>query len=539
MPEQNEQLQQFAAENNIVPAKNKLPEVIIPGFGSTLLEASERIFTAVKASKEIFFRGGVVVCLRRQSNGQIDFVPLDPVTARSLFEKSVKFVKPGKNGTPTCTILPKDQAEAILRSAKAEEILTHVDYLAQVPVLVQRDNQLVTVTQCDENSRIYVTGGDVKRPESLDMAVKIIESVIEDYIFAEDSDKSRAIAAILTPALSMGGLLEKVPAFLLEADDSQAGKTFFVLLICGIYRETPRIITQKKGGVGSLDESIGSALMSGNAFLLFDNLRDDINSMYFESLMTAQGQFPVRVPYLQEVTIDCRRRNVMLTSNGVKMTPDLAKRLCVIRIKKDPDLVPLCFEGKNILEAVHAFQPGFLGAVHMVIEEWHKRGKQRTDEGRHSFREWAQSMDWIVQNIFELPPLLDDHDRVGQRLSDPYLAFIEHLSRSVALAAACLEYQAKDLAASAQAHTIQIPGLGELAQNDADAGAKQIGVIMRKLFKDQSSLKTEHGTWHRAKKDIPSPSGGDPYSGWIYTFQKKDIENPRPPLPPNPMKQSG
>ena len=45
-------------------------------------------------------------------------------------------------------------------------------------------------------------------------------------------------------------------------------------------------------------------------------------------------------------------------------------------------------------------------------------GKPRNEqENRHSFREWAQTLDWIVQNLFGAAPLIEGDDTFSLRIS--------------------------------------------------------------------------------------------------------------------------
>jgi hypothetical protein len=59
--------------------------------------------------------------------------------------------------------------------------------------------------------------------------------------------------------------------------------------------------------------------------------------------------------------------------------------------------------GQEGIRRVEDKQATYLGAVHTVAGEWILRGKPRTNETRHDFREVVQSVDWIVQNICQLP----------------------------------------------------------------------------------------------------------------------------------------
>jgi hypothetical protein len=63
---------------------------------------------------------------------------------------------------------------------------------------------------------------------SLEEACKVLLELVSEFDFLEPSDKSRAIAAIISPALKFGELLKKhFPLFLVEANESTAGKGFF------------------------------------------------------------------------------------------------------------------------------------------------------------------------------------------------------------------------------------------------------------------------------------------------------------------------
>ena len=55
----------------------------------------------------------------------------------------------------------------------------------------------------------------------------------------------------------------------LSANESQAGKPLRQRLVRAIYGETAYQIARRDGGVGSVDESLGAALISGKPFPRF------------------------------------------------------------------------------------------------------------------------------------------------------------------------------------------------------------------------------------------------------------------------------
>jgi hypothetical protein len=86
--------------------------------------------------------------------------------------------------------------------------------------------------------------------------------------------------------------------------------------------------------------------------------------------------------------------------------------------------------GEAFIRRIERKQAIYLGAVHTVLREWIQKGKPRTNEGRHNFSAWVQSVDWIVQNLFLLHPLMDDRAVSQEILSDKTLARLVSPSRA-------------------------------------------------------------------------------------------------------------
>ncbi|MCH8199804.1 MAG: hypothetical protein IIA54_07040 [Chloroflexi bacterium] len=92
---------------------------------------------------------------------------------------------------------------------------------------------------------------------TLAKAVAMLLEMLIDFRFATAADGARAVAAVITPALVMGGLLGgRAPIDLGEADSSQSGKGFRNKLTAAVYNHTVRTVTQKKGGVDAVQQGL-------------------------------------------------------------------------------------------------------------------------------------------------------------------------------------------------------------------------------------------------------------------------------------------
>ena len=272
-----------------------------------------------------------------------------------------------------------------------------------------------------------------------------------------------------------------------EADQSQAGKGYKNKLTAAIYGETVRTVTQRRGGVGSLEETFNAALISGAPFVALDNIRGKIDSPAIESFLT-EDRYLARIPYAPSVEIDPRRTIVMVTSNKAELTPDLANRSSCIRLLKQPrDYQFQEFPEGDVLDHVKANQPLHLGAVFSIIKAWHAAGKPSTKESRHDFRRWARVLDWIVQNLMSAAPLMGGHRETQQRMTNPALTWL----REMALAVERTEktgqwHRTHHLLDLLEDGGLEIPGIGEDDDLDdestRDKALRSLGKRLAKCF---------------------------------------------------------
>ena len=294
------------------------------------------------------------------------------------------------------------------------------------------------------------------------------------------------------------------------------------------------VVNKQEGtGVGSLDEKFSAALVEGRPFIQFDNVRGKFSFQALESFMTAKGTVPGAASVLKRVIhVDPSKFMIMISSNGYQTTPDLSNRSSIIRIfKRAGHLFKQWMFGGvpkgYMLEFVQDNQPYLLSCVFSIIRVWHGKGKPRTNDARHDFREWAQVCDWIVQNIFGEAPLMDGHAEAQQRVSSPDHTFL----RSVAVAVAARnrleqELKARDIFEICEESQILIPGLTPEKRHDEDASNKVIGKIMARLF-GEGDLVTVDAFEVRIVRTTRDTSGTYSYPTKVYTFSRQQAARPQ------------
>lgn len=472
-------------------APSNLPaQIILPGDRVSITESAKIIFSTAAPRREWFFRGGRVHELISDGEAR-SLQPLTTTAFRSRLE-SLGQTLAWRAGRGNAMVLkptpcPEDTAKALLETREARDLLPGITSVLSRPIITVDDAgapQIVGPGYHPVLGGVFITGGAPPPTVLLPKAVEGILALLEDFDFLTPGDRSRALASIITPALRFGKLLrssDHIPMDIGEAAESQSGKTLRQSLVAKIYGEKPSVITQRMGGVGSLDESISQRLVEGRPFIQFDNLRGSINSPTLEALLTPSGTFGARIPRHGEVQVDPRSFIFMGTSNGIQTTPDLANRASIVRIRKRPPGYQFReWPEGGLLEHVDAKQPYYLGCVVAVIRAWIEAGRPRNKVTGHDFLGWAGVLDWIVQEIFHAAPLLEGHHDARERLGDPVKGWGREVALRLAKERPGVALRATAIAAYCNENGIAIPGIKDPSQDEMGQ-AKQVGNLLTRV----------------------------------------------------------
>jgi hypothetical protein len=496
--------------------KPSKPHLILPCAHQTIRDSAKVCFEGMAKLRRYFVRNGEFVTLGEDGNLKV-LLPREFVSRIEGPFDLVKYysTRDGLTLTPSrCSI---ENANALLGSEEMLEYSLPLRLIAALPVLIERNRkpEILGKGYHEEVGGIYVLRDLTPTPLSLPEAVKALtEELFADYNWVTTSDLSRAVAQVLSPALKLGDLLPGAdfPIDLGLADQSQGGKTRRMKFTARIYGEHAYPIVNRKGGVGSLDETIASALCSGRLFILFDNVRGDFDSQLLESILRGTGWAAVRLPYRSEVVVRTDQVITQITSNAATFTKDFANRSIITNHRKrSPDYKPKLPWGEDFLVRIEECQEVYLGAVHAVIAEWIRKGKPRTSESRHDFKQWVQSLDWIVQNIFRLPPLMDGHQAIQTSLSNKIYAWFRQVVLALVEANGRnfpITFQAKDVLEICDTYGVEIPG----SRVDLEEKIKLqiIGQKLGPIFREKSYYELEglritrtifkSSTYHEEKK---------------------------------------
>ncbi|MEA1923911.1 MAG: hypothetical protein U9N63_14820 [Pseudomonadota bacterium] len=425
---------------------------------------------------------------------------IKPAAFCGIAEEVAILKKINAKGGEVPAIMSEATARQLLANRQLLKNIPEIKNISDCPVLVKNaDGNLEAVTGYHAGSKVYAQGAP---PVEMSHAegVNLILGLLDDFKTSSEADKSRMLALMLSPALIHGGILDaRVPLFIIEGDIPGCGKGTAARLASAIYKADYATITMRKGGVGSFDESLGAAYLSGKGFILIDNFRGALKSQVFESAMT-EPVTQVRQPYQGNVFLDVSRFINVITSNGLEMTPDLARRTMAIRLKKQPDNFP--FKHIDIVKHVEQNQPKYLGAVFSIIKYWYSCGADTSKISLPSYTEWARCLDCIIKNIMFMPPILEGNQGAIERMSNPALSWLRevalHIVRKKILGDLSTTAIVKEIEGS-----VLIPGLQVDEQLNTDTMQKAniaTGVHIGKAFRDDDEVIIDGLKIQRLKK---------------------------------------
>jgi len=237
---------------------------------------------------------------------------------------------------------PKEVAEAILALSPSKWPFKTLEAIVETPV-IRPDGTILQKPGYDEQTKLYYaphkdmhtcTVPESPSEEEVQNARAVLEDVIIEFPFVDQSDMANMLALMITPIIRPA-IKRHVPLALLDAPKQASGKGLLADVVSIVATGEPASILTAPGNDEEWRKEITSILMKGSTIIAIDNLPGRLQSSKLDAVLTADwwadrllgGNTMVRV----------RQRAVWLaTGNNIKVGGDLARRCYRIRI--DPKM---------------------------------------------------------------------------------------------------------------------------------------------------------------------------------------------------------
>lgn len=233
---------------------------------------------------------------------------------------------------------PPQLAAAVLTEAdKLGELA--VDHLTMTPILT--GTQLHAKKGHDRALRAWILAPDgVQVPQNpsradAEAALHRLEAWLGEFPFASATDRSAALAALLTAA--MRASLETAPGILVSKPDYGSGASTLCDLVHVILTGRPAAVVNASLGRQETDKAIDAVQLAGLPSIVIDNVTD---GEQFHSIAIAQvlSQPTRQVRVLGESTViqaPCTQL-VLVNGNNIRVADDLVRRFIMVRL--DPHM---------------------------------------------------------------------------------------------------------------------------------------------------------------------------------------------------------
>jgi hypothetical protein len=358
-------------------ARNRPRIRLVPGEINRVVECAESVLAGLG---RYYQSGGAIVALRRNENDlNIELVSEQTLT-RALAE-AADWERPDQKGWERCD--PPERYVKNLFRAQDYHSLPKLRGVARQPFFREVDGELVTAPGYDPASQLFATFDAAEfrfeepTQKATEQALGRLESLVEEFHFADAADRAAALSAMLTAAVRP--TLPLAPAFNVTASMPGSGKTY---LCQTIY---PFAGPGEPGGVtypSSTEEAgkvILSLLMQAPSTIFFDDMTTDWQAYGpINRMLTSQVTSDRILGSSKTMTVSTRVL-VLGSGNNIEPVRDLRRRVITIRLKPTVESpATLSYRG-NPAEEVRRKRAAYVSDALTIIRAWQRAGSPRAD----------------------------------------------------------------------------------------------------------------------------------------------------------------
>ncbi len=265
--------------------------------------------------------------------------PLTPTHLKLLLFKHMRFVKVGAKAM--CDVNPPaDLVQALLQDP--QRMLPEIRGVFDMPVLLP-DGRVITVPGYDAGSGIYYAPAAMfaslqlpDQPARADAvaALRVLAQPFVDFLFVDEESRSAAIAALVT-AVVREALRGPVPVVAISAPQPGTGKSLIAKII-GLVATGASVSVVCQARNEEMVKLLASWGKAGTRVVIVDNAARPIGGSAFESATSADA-WEARQLHGNAMISGPVRTFFLVTGNNIRVTPDMARRVMMVRLCADQD----------------------------------------------------------------------------------------------------------------------------------------------------------------------------------------------------------
>jgi hypothetical protein len=398
----------------------------------TLNDSIEQAELCLAATERYFERAGSIVFVARDpSSGEILAKDVSrSALVRELDCQAYWFTK--TSAGKWVHAHPPDRVCSTLVEAHEHKHLRRLNGLAHQPFL-RPDGTLCATSGYDPITGVLAGFDELDfelaahpTPTQAKVALELLDSLLSEFPFAADTDRSAALSAMLTAAVRPS--LSAAPMFHVRAHQAGTGKSYLCRVITAFATARMARPMPFPGGDVECAKVVLSALKDGPAVIEFDNLTTDL--VAHDSLcsaLTAEQYSSRNLGHSRMRTVSTRAL-FLSSGNNVGPVGDMSRRCITINLDAGIEMpATRTFKQPGLLEEVRRDRAQYVSAALTVVTAWVQAGRPHSAcQPVGGFGEWS---DWCRQPLLWMAKpdpaasvfaaMIDDPERetVGQLLA--------------------------------------------------------------------------------------------------------------------------
>lgn len=366
-----------------------------PGEVNRIVAAAE---TELARTELYFQRSGRVVRLERSSitgnlqlqevNANSLLVDLSALTRWQHYDGRSKKVVP-------CDPSPK-YLSAILESGR-HQALPEIIGIARQPMIDGRGRvskkagyNAANKLYADFDERAYEVLDSPTQEDAL-KALAELETLLEEFPFEAECDKSAALSAILTAVVR--SQLKLAPMIHVQAHLPGSGKSYLTALIAAFATGDEVAASSFPKDDEECRKFLHSQLLASPAAIIFDNLTTDIYAFKSLCMAITEPTFNARILGSSRTAEASTRTLILSSGNNVGPVEDMTRRVLTIYLNPaEPNPAERTFQHPNLIDELRANRAHFVSCALTVISAWMLAGRPRTNcmKTLNSFMQWGE-----------------------------------------------------------------------------------------------------------------------------------------------------
>jgi hypothetical protein len=360
------------------------------------------VLKATNQPPSLFFRRGELVSLQPAGKDSFSIRDVTEPFLSSLLSRKAIFLKANEKTDPSERV-----TRNVLINLSESESFPPLDGIVTAPV-IRSDGTILDTPGYDRASKLYYApahGLSVpkvpERPseEEVRAALSVLEDVIADFPFEDESSKANALAALLTPIVRPA-IQGPTPLALFDATAAGTGKTLLAEVVSLIATGSESAMMTAPKNRDEWRKKITAVLRAAHPIVVWDNVSAKLDADELMSVLSAESWSDRLLGQSLEITLP-NRCSWIATANNIQLEGQMVRRSYWVRMdaKMARPFTRSQFKYPSLKRHVKKQRGSLLAALLTLARAWFANGmKPPAVKPLGSFESWTIVIGGILEN---------------------------------------------------------------------------------------------------------------------------------------------